>query len=87
MVFATEVPEITDWRWQKLGNGTSYISYLSSCHAVVEILLWSNPCEKPSIYEPSCAWTGVVGKEGGEEGATGHQGGTLPLQLNLTKQA
>ena len=54
---------------------------------MVEILLRSYPCEKPSIHKSSCARTGVVGKEGGEEGATGHQGGTLALQFNLTEQA
>lgn len=56
------------------------------------------PCSErstPAVWSPwgTCrrrtprSWAGVVGEEGGEEAAAGHEGRTLTLELNLTQQA
>ena len=58
--------------------------YLSSSHAVVEVLLWSDSSQESSIDKATSSWTGVIGEEGGEEAPTDHQRGTLALQLNLS---
>ena len=52
-----------------------------------EVLLRSDPREEPAVDEPPRSWAGVVGEEGGEEAAAGHEGRTLTLELNLTQQA
>ena len=52
-----------------------------------EVLLWSDAGEEAALHKPTGPGRGVVGKEGGEEAAAGHEGRSLALQLNLTQQA
>ena len=75
-------------QWEEPTTAPRYtILYLSASHTMEEVLLGSNACEKSSIHKASSTGTGVIGQERREEAPTGHQGGTLPLQLDLTKQA
>lgn len=73
------------------GRGESFkcdtpFPYLSSSHAVEEILLRSNACEESPVHETPGTRTGVIGQEGGEETPTGHHRWALSLQLNLSEQ-
>ena len=63
------------------------LPYLSSCHTMEEVLLWSYACEEATIDESPCPGTGVIWLKGGQGTTTNHDGRTATLQLYLTQQA
>ena len=63
------------------------LTHLPPSHAVEEVLLSSDASEEPTLHKAPSTWAGVVGSEGGQEAATGHERRSLALQFNLAQQA
>ena len=49
-----------------------YISYLSTCHTVEEVLLWSDAGQEPTGHVTPGPRGGVIGQEGGQGAPTHH---------------
>ena len=49
-----------------------YNSYLSTCHTVEEVLLWSDAGQEPTGHVTPGSGGGVIGQEGGQGAPTHH---------------